>query len=628
MQYDVAPSGTGTRGVPATWGPPLLTTTATRLRVPLALAVLLVLLSAPAAADDARWFPTQAAPRALVRTTPAEQFPEPRLATEMLVQSVAGLAARAVNEGRGDEMVWVATANADLERWHARLLDRRPAPDVRGALAPWDLVERYRRRGLVKGYVLYKLDTSGGETNAHRPGMDLSVNVATSLAGLLEGVLVDESLEARAGALGLACLLDARGKTQRWCFETYRDRFNRKLLLTQDPRKPHVRDLAVAQRAFTFYGDDGQAPAADALEWLAPLSPILGWNGGDEFVTTRASTVRGHFQTATDWCMNLPVLMAAGEGAEGAKAKRFDPRAIDWDDRRSAVSFVCSDGDNVQWLQGSFFGNPDYWASPGRGAIPFGWSSCFTHLSQLCPPAVEYAVATQSPNDRFVEWGGGYYYPDLFAADRPDRWALLARHARRTWELMRRNNTGVIGFNVSDPDSADARRAYEVFAGETDGLLAVLVFQYAPYEGGAGKTYWVRDRKGVQVPVITARYSIWEHSNGRPRSGTPAKVAREIRETVAGAPPDGPPRYDWVIAHAWSWFRRAPGADEGAENVPPTGAPGAPGGDAKRGYAPVTWCAERLPKDVRVVCPEELAWRVRMEHNAGQTRAAIKAFGP
>ncbi len=46
---------------------------------------------------------------------------------------------------------------------------------------------------------------------------------------------------------------------------------------------------------------------------------------------------------------------------------------------------------------------------------------------------------------------------------------------------------------------------------QTDGLLAILVFQYDGYEAGAGKTFWVKDRNGIEVPVISARYSIWNH---------------------------------------------------------------------------------------------------------------------
>ena len=577
-----------------------------------------------AAGDDpgARWWPVQLRPAGLVRTGHPQPIPHPRHAYEMLAQSLAGLAAKAVNEGRGDELVWVGTGNRDLEGWLAALSG--PAPDsipVRGTLGPWELADRYAKAGIVKGYILYRADRSAGALNDHREAMDLSVNVATSLAGVLDGVLVEEALEAEARAHGLERLLDARDKTQAWCFETYRDRFNRRLLCTQDPRKSHARDLAIAHRALTVYGPG--EPLADAMAWLEALSPVLGWNGGDEFEATRLSSVHGHLQTATDWCMNLPVLMAGSERRPPRRVRSFDPRTIDWNDRRSGVCFVGSDGDNVQWVTGDFFSNPSYWASRDRGGIPFGWSACLAHLAQLCPPALEKAAAEQGPNDRFIEWGGGYYYPDLFALERPDRWALLARHARRTWALMRQTGTRVIGFNVARHDAPDARKACEVFAAETDGLLAILVFQYAPYEAGAGTVYWVKDQRGAEVPVITARYSIWAGANGRARAGTPAKVAREIRQTLEKTEPAGLPRYDWAVAHAWSYFRPAPGADEDAENPTPGPTPPA---DGVRGYAPVTWCTRRLPADVRPMDVEEMAWRLRMRRDPGPTRAAIKAL--
>ena len=576
----------------------------------------------PAVADENRWWPVQAMPKALVRLQ--NELPTPRASCEMMAQSVAGLAAKAVNEGRADEMVWVGSDNIDIEDWFARRLKRQPQLELRGTFALWDLVDRYAQKGIIKGYILYRSDSSKGENNEHRPAMDCSVNVATSLAGLFDGIIVDESIEGEAKQHGLKLLMDVRGKTQAWCFETYRDRFNRHMLCTQDPRKPNIRDLAIAQKTLTVFGYAEPVPAA--MKWLEPLSPILGWNGGDEFKTTRMSTIEGHFQTATDWGVNLPVLMAGTEKAEPPRVKSFDPRTIDWNDRRSAVSFVDSDGDNVDWSEGSFFRGREgrsYWGNPDRGKIPFGWSCCFAHLAQLCPEAIDYAVATQTPNDGFLEWGGGYYYPDLFGLDRPNRWELLAQYAQRTWALMKRTNTHVIGFNVTKFDSPDALKSYEVFAGQTGGLLAILVWQYDRYEAGAGKVFWVKDRNGVEVPVVSARYSIWHHTNHRPRSGTPAKVAREIRQTVENAPPAELPRYDWVNAHAWSWFKKAPGAGEDAEDMPQENAE-AQGG--KRGYAPVTWCAERLPSNIRTVGPEELIWRIRMKHDPEQTKKLIQEW--
>ena len=545
------------------------------------------------------------------------------MAHQMLVQSVAGLAAKAVNEGRGDEMVWVNNGNVDLEDWRIRLLAAHPGLKQLGTFSPWELVDRYAKLGIIHGYILYRPDESQGQINDHRPGMDCSVNVATSLAGLLDGIIVDEELEKEAKAHGLKLLLDAREKTQAWCFQTYRDKFNRRLLCAQDPRKPHIRDFAIAQKAFTVYGKDEPTPAA--MGWLEPLSPILGWNGGDEFATTDLSTRHGHIQTATDWCMNLPVLMAGTAAPIRRGATGFDPATIDWSDRRSAVAFIGTDGDNVQWLQGNFFrGSEAYWSNPDRGKIPYGWSCCFAQLAQLCPQAIDYALATRSPKDSFIEWGGGYYYPDHFGLARTDRWGLLARQARRTWALMQKTNTRIIGFNFTQHDSPDARKAYEVIAGQTDGLLGILVFQYYPYEGGAGKTFWVKDRNGIEVPVITARYAIWEHANNRARVGTPAKIAREIWETVEKTPREELPRYDWVVTHAWSYFKKTPGSDEDAENLPQETAEA---GGGVRGYSPVTWCAERLPASIPVVSPEELVWRVRMKHDPAQTKTFMGRFG-
>jgi hypothetical protein len=187
--------------------------------------------------------------------------------------------------------------------------------------------------------------------------------------------------------------------------------------------------------------------------------------------------------------------------------------------------------------------------------------------------------------------------------------------------MMKKNNTRIIGFNVSRLDSSDALKAYEVIAGQTDGLLAILVFQYDRYEAGAGKVFWVKDRSGAEVPVISARYSIWENKNSRTRCGTPAKIAREIRQSIENTPASEMPRYDWVIAHAWSWFKSSPGNDETAENIPQQNAAENCG---TRGYSPVMWCAARLPSNIRIVSPEELIWRIRMKHDPGQTKKLIQ----
>ena len=108
--------------------------------------------------EENRWWPIQVFPKAIVRTTSQQDFPEPRLALQMMVQSVVGLAAKAVNEGHGNELVWINNGEGDLEKWHARLLAQHPGLELPGAFSPWELAERYGKRGIIRGYILYHSD--------------------------------------------------------------------------------------------------------------------------------------------------------------------------------------------------------------------------------------------------------------------------------------------------------------------------------------------------------------------------------------------------------------------------------------------------------------------------------------
>ena len=120
----------------------------------------------------------------------------------------------------------------------------------------------------------------------------------------------------------------------------------------------------------------GEAPA-----------PIVGWNGGSEDTTTMLSTKYGHIQTATNFCWNLPVTMANSENRSIRKVRQIDPAGIDWNDQRSRIAFITTDGDNVQWYMGSFFYDDyhSWWSSRDRGSIPLGWSNCFTELREGLP---------------------------------------------------------------------------------------------------------------------------------------------------------------------------------------------------------------------------------------------------
>ena len=105
------------------------------------------------------------------------------------------------------------------------------------------------------------------------------------------------------------------------------------------------------------------------------------------------------------------------------------------------------------------------------------------------------------------------------------------------------------------------------------------------------------------------------------RQQLPPEVAREITRTVEQTPREKPPRYDWVVTHVWSYFKKSPGTDENAEDMSQANAT-ANGGI--RGYSPAAWCAERLPASIRAIGPEEMVWRIRMKHDPSQTKEFMR----
>lgn len=568
-----------------------------------------------------RWLPVQKVPKGVVKAIDYDQLAEspngkstqgPIGATHILVQSLAGLAAQAVNDGYGDEMVWIDVETQDYQQWYAAVMKRLDF-EQRGSFTPWQLVERFKLKGIVKGYVLYSYDYS--EPHTRFTEKDLSVNVATVIASFMGGILAEEGQEEQAKAAGLKILFDARGKNPLWCFEQFKDRLNRNTVALINPKIANNRDFAIAYRCMVAYGLN--SPTPQILEWLNPGSPIIGWITGDEFTHTSLVTSWGHFHTASDWAMNLPLMMAGTENYEvNPKIRPFDPSVIKYDDTGHFTSFVLSDGDNLQWMLGRFSCSEDYWASPVKGAFPYGWTSCISVLAEAAPQEIEFLSRSKPDNSTIINFPG-YFYPDLFAQKRPDREKLLKEHAARIGKTMKQSGSNIMVFICKDVNSAESLKACKIFAEEIDGLIGMIIFQYHPYEGGNGEIIWVENKNNIEIPVVTAKFSIWSHAGkDRTRCGTPAKVARQINEITSQPLSQAKSDFSVVAQHSWSRFKRIADANETGEELE---------ADQKglAGPAVTQLCIERLNEQVKVVSPEELIWRIRMQHNPQQTKEIL-----
>jgi len=516
-----------------------------------------------------------------------------------LAQSVSGLAAQALNEGLINEGVWIATTNPDYAIWYQALLKRVGAKKG-GEYDAWSLIDRYRKKGIIKGYVLYDWNSQ-----------DNAVNLATVYAGIKKGILVDVTQEAEAQSRGLTKLYDATGKG--WdaaTFTALQGELDPHLLVIANPKFFNNRDYAIAHKSMVYYGVDSLLTTI--LAWIKPLSPVIGWNKGDEFKHIEPCTRYGLINTATDWCVNLPLLSIAGD-AEPGKLQSLDPQTINWKDNENYQSFVMSDGDNMQWTFGGFLNNRDYWANPGNASIPMSFTSCVLNLSMAGIDVYHYLLQSQPKQTSVVEYGGGYYYPDLFARARPDGEKILRQYAAMINVHMKKTGTKVFGFICRNISSEAAQKAYRIYAEEIEDLTGMIAVQYSPYNGGQGKTFWVKNKKGVEIPVISAKYQLWVNLP-KPGSGDPTALASWINDDNKRSTADNR-QLNWTIVHAWSAF-----------NTPGTASVNTAGnkkGTGTRGVTPVAWTKALIEKGTKVVSIEELLWRIRMQHDAEATRKII-----
>lgn len=565
--------------------------------------IVVLLLSAGVAISEefpTRYWPEFRQPEKIVISESHNQisFPE-----GLLLNSLSGLVARACSAGKTNEMVWISLSNGpSYDEWQARFLKYTGAAKVEGAMKVWDLVERYKP--LLKGYVLCRADTAQRPLYEGKPA-STSVNVATALSSVLEGVVIEESLEEQAKAHGLELLLDARDKDEQWLWDNYDARFSRGVLGRQDPKSFVNRDAIVAMQAMVAGRVDDVYERA--LSVLRPGSPMLGWGIGLEDAQTGPCSRHACFQTATNWCVNLPLLSSGKTGMDYPVQPFPKPAdaALTPDDNTRYVSFILSDGDNVQWLMLNFCKGEEaaqFWACPDRGKMPFGWTIPAADLLQLCPYTLDYLRETATSHDNFVLLGGGYYYPDWFGQEYDNPREMLAAQARRTALYMSKCGLTTLLVNVQDWDSKEAVAAYETYADEIPALDALFVIQYAPYTGGAGEIRWMNRKMGRSLPVISCRNALWCGRGSDPREGTPSRVAKMLNEWAARPITKPEDRFAWVIIHAWSWFKQgnAPADEEVDQNAPVQ-----PG--VARGYRPALWCTERLDSRIKLVTPTTLA---------------------
>ena len=190
-------------------------------------------------------------------------------------------------------------------------------------------------------------------------------------------------------------------------------------------------------------------------------------------------------------------------------------------------------------------------------------------------------------------------YPYEFAKNRPNREELLIEFARRMNWHFKKLNIKIFGFICKDVFSKEARQAYEIYAREIEGLTGMVAIQYSPYNMG-GDIIWVKNNKNIEIPIVTAKFSIWSGLFDNPLCGGPDYIAALINRDAAKAAKlkEKKNPLSWTIIHAWSDFSKTAHSTD----LP------------IKGYNASKISDQLLSPQVKNISLHELLWRIRERH--------------
>ena len=295
-----------------------------------------------------------------------------------------------------------------------------------------------------------------------------SLNVAFTIAGLEDAVVVSEELIPLVKAHGLKQNDDLRGRyTGQTDAQIYQDAANRywarcnkdAYMLMGGHRgatmMPGMADWGVKRKMFFHdLAANPEIPAELALErkLLSQLNPgatAFGWHPYGKDTEEQHTTLLSTFGYKMEGLHNLPNLsfncwfsFTPGFKFTNNHTVAKDAKLVA--EQKVYISFVQSDGIGI-----------GVWTKPGRGKLPLAWGAIMGWVN-FSPAALEYFHESATPKDYFIGGlsGPSYMYPNSIPAARfaplmKEAADLMAKLDERVFEVM--DNTAADG-NLGNAD--------------------------------------------------------------------------------------------------------------------------------------------------------------------------------
>lgn len=380
---------------------------------------------------------------------------------------------------------------------------------------PTFFINRYR--SMLGGYVLYDRGV-----NPH------SINMATSIAGVTNSIVVDSATVSYATAAGLPLVADARNMTYSQVYSQYGSQFNRHMLFHQDTTmNEQLRDFAVQNRGFMYFTDPTVLNPYAANQ--NHQGRIFGW-AGSEFDIFNQASQNNQQVVPSDWSWSNST--TSKWQVPLAKQKYHAPPDVATQPGKHYVAFVMSDGDNTQWLTGGFATDPKWFGSPHRGNFDMTWDLT-SSLGEMSPVAFNYLYQHASNGehkDSFVSSGGaGLTFPSRY----PDTGGLVSSIS----QSMQAADQKVI--SILDP-SYNAVKLRAIL--DDPQVMGMMFKTYSNFYKGRNGALEFHNGK----PILSVKYSLWDGAD------TAQSIAAALNASTHRDATNDSASYSIVNVHPWS----------------------------------------------------------------------------
>lgn len=545
--------------------------------------------------------------------------PNSGLRNHLLFHSMAGLAHRAISEGKNDVALWMYHPNQMTGYKESYKALGEMGLKCLGEITAKNLALKTSGEGSIRhlfdGYVLTDV-----EKNPE------SATYAANASHVYNAIIVDVKDQVEFDNAGYKMLCDAREKSTVNAFDDFKDKCCNDALVLMHVSTGELREFGIANNLFIMNINKFQNQPEKGhnwklfykvLEWLKPNSAVYGWDmGNDEAKIAQAISIFGNHAVPYDWGYNTTLTsLMYPERQNGVNAKTIDPKKIDYSSKKKFVSYYLSDGDNVQWVMNDF--ELVWWDHKAVVPQKVSFGLPVANLAMVGPAQLKHFFDEQSSEISIFE-RSSYWFIDEFAKKK-NREEILWQMAVEQAAHMKQHNTKILGMVTRyKTDTPEAREGYQAMINANDELEGIVTIAYSPYADSSVDIMWFTNTKGIDIPVVCTTYSLWNLKNVSHvgDEGTPCYISNRLKQDNR--------KFNIICIHCWSQFYdRGLSSDEISENVidyqdyASTAIVTGPGA--------AELCTRRLDteKEFEIINLQEMIWRIRMEYRPEQTKQLL-----